>query len=230
MIIKEVIGVRKESVLNKEYNLWIGVSLGNKWHSRENLLGLILLGLQYTKESLLIWIPGRMEATNFKYFDNLSRADALKKAFELEDKKLSEIDGIINGLDKKSKEKIVICNFDDTCTPRYIKRREILFREFAKQKLFYEEVMKIAEEFLKSRARSISRERAEAVTLYLIHELPLFLDGVETIHSDVLHNVVLYPGFGKLDELTMSMRNDIKFASLKERLNLQNEIGIADVE
>jgi len=83
--------VTKESILNKEHNLWIGVSFGNKWFTKENVEELIKFGLEHTKESLLVLVPGRLHATNLRYFSKLSEENSLKKALALEEEKIQEI-------------------------------------------------------------------------------------------------------------------------------------------
>src|SRR3989344_6747303 len=98
IIINETLGVSKESILNKEHNLWIGFSFGNKWFTKENLERLIYFGLKHTKQSLLIWIPSRLYATNLKYVDKLSRSEALKRAFEIGDEKFLEVQNIASTL------------------------------------------------------------------------------------------------------------------------------------
>jgi tRNA-dependent cyclodipeptide synthase len=230
MNIKNTLLVTKESILNKEYNLWIGYSYGNKWFTPENLSALINLGLEYTKESLLIWIPSRLYATNFKYIENLGRAESLRQAFEIGAERRKEIESIVEKLPKNEQEKIIIADYDEVLTLKFIAQREILMREFSLQKSFYEIVMDIADEILKSRGRTISKDRKENVSLYVLQELPLFLDGVKKVDSEILHTVILYPGFGKLDYLVKSILEDDEFKILKEKLHITNKSGIVDVQ
>ena len=103
-------------------------------------------------------------------------------------------------------------------------------REFSLQKKFYEIVMDIADEILESRGRTISKNRKEDVALYVLQELVWFLDGVKKNGNDTLYTVVLYPGFGKLDYLVKSIIEDDEFKEFKEKLNITNKTGIADVQ
>ena len=103
-------------------------------------------------------------------------------------------------------------------------------REFSEQKNFYSLVMEIATEILEIRGRTTTKERAESTALYVLQELPLFLDGVNKIGTDAIHTVILYPGLGKLDDLVMRIISDDEFLSLRERLMIKNKTGIASVE
>ena len=228
--IKETLLIPKEDIFNKRYNLWMGLSLGNKWFTKNNLEKLIDFGLKHTKKSLLILIPGRLQASNLRYIDNLSRAQSLKRAFEMEDEKRQEVEVIVSRLPAKDQKKIIIANYDDTLTPKVIRQRELFMSEFAKQKVFYDSVMEISNEMLKIRGRTISKDRAESVALYVLQELPLFLNGVSVIDRNELYSVILYPGLGKFDELVVKIIKSDEFKTLRDKLGIINKTGIADIE
>ena len=230
MQIKETLGVSKESILNKEHNLWVGVSFGNKWFTKENLEELLRFGLNNTKSSLLVWVPGRLHATNLRYFDNLSRSQSLKKAFEIGDEKAKEVEEIIANLPSDDQKKVLIASYDEVLTPKFLKQKEVLMREFAEQGDFYREVIEISEEMLSQRDRTVSKDRAESVALYVLQELPAFIDGLSKAGTDTVYNVVLYPGLGKTDELVVKILNDKTLAGLRNKLKIENNIGIVSVE
>ena len=227
--LKQTLLVTKESILNQEHNLWIGYSYGNKWFTQEHILELINFGLTYTKDSLLIWIPGRLYATNFRYIENNSRADALRQAFEVGDKHREEIEMMIQNLPEDRRNKIIVANYDETLSLKAIAQREILMREFSKQGKFYKYVMDISNAILKARERTVSKERAESVALYVLQELPFFLDGISKVDSTIVHTVMLYPGLGELDFLVENIKTKSEFGDLRERLKITHETGIADI-
>ncbi len=208
----------------------MGYSHGNKWFTSENIQSLIDFGVTYTKESFLIWIPSRLYSTNFKYIENKSRAEALRLAFELGDKMKKEIEVMVGKLHEDQRKKVIISSYEESLTLKFFAQRELLMKEFSKQVKFYDLVMEIANDILEARERTISKDRAESVALYVLQELPLFLDGVSKIGEGVVHTVIIYPGFGKLDQLVKSIKVDAEFAELSERLQITNETGIADVQ
>lgn len=227
--IKKTVGVEEKDIFTKEYNLWLGISLDNKWFNKENIFRLIDFGLEYTKETLLILVPGRMQATNFMYFNKMRRARALKKAFDEEAKKLKEINQIVGTLDDNKKKKIIIADYDDICSTNHIKQREVLFREFAEQGLFYKKIISIAKNTLIKRGRTITVDRAEGVALYVLLELPMFIDGVKSLDTGEVHSVILYPGLGEMNDLIVSIRESEDFSSLRQKLEIKNKTGFVDV-
>ena len=148
----------------------------------------------------------------------------------MEDEKRQEVEVIVSRLPAKDQKKIIIANYDDTLTPKVIRQRELFMREFAKQKVFYDSVMEISNEMLKIRGRTISKDRAESVALYVLQELPLFLNGVSVIDRNELYSVILYPGLGKFDELVVKIIKSDEFKTLRDKLGIINKTGIADIE
>lgn len=230
VIVKGNKGVNLSEIKSKKHNLWIGVSMSNKIFTSENIKSLILFCLAYTKDKVLIWIPGRMQSTNYRYFERMGRAEALKRGFEDEEKYKNTVNLILNDLPKEETKRIVIANYDDICTPKHIKQREIFFRSFSDKGDFYNTVMEITEEVILSRGRSVNKDNKESLALYILQELPLFCDGVEKIGDNTTYTVVPYPGFGKIDELEMDLIKGEKYPELTKKLNLSNKIGILDIE
>lgn len=227
--IKGIKGVELSEITGRKHNLWIGISLSNKFFTKENIKTLIQFALENTKEKVLVWIPGRMHATNY-YIDRISRADALKRAFEDEDRCKQMVQDILKEFPQKEVEKVAVVNYEDTCTPKHIKQKETLLREFSNRGQFYDDVIEVVSEIIKSRGRTYSKERAEALSLYVISELPMFVDGVQVNGSPTTYTVIPYPGFGKIDDLEMAIIKGSKYPELTKKLSLSNRVGIIDIE
>ena len=228
--ISKCFGVDFSEVQEKKHNIWVVFSISNKKFTPENIEALIRFALKYTTEKILIWIPGRMQATNYYYFDNLRRSEALKKSFEDEDRFKRIVKDILDALSEEERNKISVAGYDDICTPRYIMQREVFFRAFADQDAFYDAVIQIAQEIMIARGRTVDRKKAEAIAIYVLRELPLFVDGVQTTHQNDVYSLIPYPGSGKLDQLEMDIIEGNKFSELTKKLNLQNKVGILDVK
>ncbi len=224
------IGVDPSEVQEKKHNIWVGISISNKKFTPENIEALIRFALEHTKEKVLVLVPGRMQATNYYYFDKFSRADALKKAFDEEDRFKKMIQDILNELSEAERDKVSVVNYDSICTPKHIAQREIFFRGFAEKGSFYNAVIEVTEEMFVARGRTIEDRKAEALSLYVLHELPLLADGVQTNHTGDVYTLIPYPGSGKTDELAMDIVKGEKFPELTQKLHLQNKVGILDVE
>lgn len=224
-----IMGIPLEEVAQHRHNLWIGVSFGNRAFTEERLGALLSFALHFTKGRVLVCLPGRMHATNYRYFDGLSRAKALKRAFADEDDWRKRIVRLSASLAEQERAKIAIANYDDICTPTFLKRREAIFREFSEEGILYEDILDVVREIVVARKRSPSKDRLESLALYIIHELPMFLGAVGTGRAETRCAVLLYPGMGKLDELVEKIKRGEEYAPLRERLRLKEPSGVVDI-
>ena len=65
-------------VYNKSYNIGVGISLGNKWFSVENILGLIEWSLKYTKDFVIVYVADSIHAINIEVRNRKSQQRHLK--------------------------------------------------------------------------------------------------------------------------------------------------------
>ncbi|HLC69433.1 MAG TPA: tRNA-dependent cyclodipeptide synthase [Patescibacteria group bacterium] len=198
-ILKDSVGVELSEIYNRNHNLWVGISFTNKLFTPDNIVAIIDLALQYTKEKVLVWVPGRMHATNYYYFEKLGRAEALRRAYEDEERVLNFLKQSFHN------SKVVLATFDETCTPRFMKRQAVLFKEFSKQGEFYKDTLEIVKQIMLARGRTVEQKRLESLALYVVQELPLLVGGISKNNDPELYTALLYPGMGKLDELAMAI-------------------------
>jgi tRNA-dependent cyclodipeptide synthase len=223
-------GVSENEILEGRHNLWLGISDSKWFNEGKNLEALFRWAYCYTRDTLFVWIPGRLYAININHIECKSRAKALARGYEKEGEFRLRLQSEMALLDRKEEKRVIIADYDDVLTPSFIWRRNLLYREFAKQELFYERLMEIAETFLRSRGRTVSVERKEAVALYQLQELPMFLACVRTLKDDVEFSVEAYPGFGPFDELVRQIvEGRDGFGFLKESLQLKASVGILSI-
>ncbi len=229
IIAKQSLGIQLDDVERHAYNLWLGISLGNNFFTEEHLRAVIEFALHFTKEKVLVLIPGRMQASNYMHLEDFSRAKSLRKAFAEEDRKTNEIMNIISNLDASQTQLISVASYDDVCTPEYIKQRELLFREFSKEEMFYSDVIDVVEEIINSRKRTLFKKRSEGLALYVLNEIPFFLNGVQKLDSTLRYEVVVYPGVGGIDRLVNKIAEIDSYDQLRAKLKLVGGVGILDI-
>lgn len=223
------IGIGLDEIYNRQHNIWIGISFSNKIFTLDNIKALIDFALLHTKEKILILIPGRLQSANYYYFDKLSRAKALRKAFEEEDNLKSEINKLITELPDSQRKIISIASYDDVLTPLAIKRRELLYREFAKPGKFYDQVLQIVADILASRGREFEKRKAESLALYVLQELCLFL-GIQKNNDPTVYTAIAYPGLGKFDAFIEGIVTGKEYPKLTKNLAISYKTGIIDIK
>jgi hypothetical protein len=66
----------KSAVLEKQHNIWLGISLGNKYFNQAHLVDYITSLVDLSKNSLLIAIADWPQAINYQVFDAMPLATA----------------------------------------------------------------------------------------------------------------------------------------------------------
>jgi len=232
MQITSYLNVTEEEVINKKHNIWIGISLGNKYFTKENINEYILWALNNTRESVLVVIADTLHAVNLEILDRRSPKRALDKAVRIGDQKNKEIQEIVDSLpiDLKAKVRIVRWN-DVTCHESYRKNFKLIKDYYDKNPEFRQLILDITKFGRLDRAERISKMtegELDSLANYVLYELPNFVDGVQEYGNDKIYTILPYPGLNKLDELAVGLSNKLIFPELVEKLNLTHRIGIVE--
>lgn len=171
--IVKVRGGKKEDVLSKKHNIFIGISMGNKWFTKEHIKEYIEWALKNTKEKVLIWIADKIHAVNYEVKNNQSHENALKRALREGDKKMIIIKEMIQELSKKERERIDIARWGDLEVLNYhIKLKDFFHEKFSKDKKFKESVLDVVTSTI---SLSFTNTQIEKLSEYVLNELPEIL-------------------------------------------------------
>ena len=227
MIIKQYFGISKEEVENKNFNVWIGISLGNKYFSKENMREYILWALEHTREDILIVIADRIHRINLEVLDKYSENRAFKIAMRKGDEKEKEIREVISELSPKKQKSVNLVRWKDVITSKYHNYRlELLFEEFKKNKGFHDFVIQVVKENPKVTSKTLSENQLDKLAQYVLQEIPVFLNGVK--YKDKTYELNIYPGAGLIDELIFGLQDGKLFPEITKKLKITNKIGILD--
>lgn len=227
MLIKTYLNCTEQDIKSKKFNIFIGISLGNKYFTKENIKKYLLWALENTKEDVLVLIADKNHAINYQVLNgyNSERAlqVALRKGIETED----SIKKIVRGLPKEKHPLIKICKWDDARKSIYYKNKiKIFLNEFKENNKFHNLIIKIVQENLNAKAEGLNLEQLEKLSLYVLDELPILLNGVE--FEGKIYDLHPYPGLSCLDDLLMGLQNGTMFPKLTKMLEIENKI--AEVE
>jgi tRNA-dependent cyclodipeptide synthase len=227
MKIKEYLNTNSEEVKSKKFNIFFGISLGNKYFTKENIKKYILWALENTKDDVLVLIADKNHAINYEVLNNYNPERAmqvaLRKGMETED----SVRKIVCGLPKEKHHLIKICKWDDARKSIYYQDKiKIILREFKENSKFHDFIIKIVQENLNAKAKGLNLEQLEKLSLYVLDELPVLLNGVE--FEGKIYNLHPYPGLSCLDDLLMGLQNGTIFPKLTKMLEIENKI--AEVE
>lgn len=172
MKIVKYLNTTKEETESKKFNIWIGVSLGNKYFTKENIRQYLEWALSYSRDDILVAIPDRIHAINLEILDGISKLRAFRKAFKMADKKVKEITEIVDSLPESKKSFVNIGRWDDITKSKYNDyRTEIVFEEFEKGGEFYKYVIDIVRNNFKNHPKKLDQKELEKLSEYALYEI-----------------------------------------------------------
>jgi tRNA-dependent cyclodipeptide synthase len=232
MRIASYLNITEEEIRNKEHNIWIGISLGNKYFTKDNIKEYILWAVDNTKESVLIVIADALHAINLEVLDHRSPERAFRKAVRIGDDKNKEIQEIIESLSEDEKKRVRVVRWKDILNHEsYKKNLELIRNEYKNNLDFHQLIIEITKSGRMDRSERISKMthgEIDRLADYVLYELPHFIDGVQGYGDNLIYTVIPYPGLNKLDELAIGLSNKTIFRDLAEKLNLTNKTGIVE--
>ncbi len=88
-------GGNEEDLERKKYTIGVGISLGNKWFTVENIVNLTTWALDHTKDKVIIYVADTIHAINIEVRNGISYQESLQKASKQGDKILHEVKACI---------------------------------------------------------------------------------------------------------------------------------------
>lgn len=231
MRIKTYLNTTKKEVESKKHNIWIGVSLGNKYFTKDNIKAFIKWALQYTRDNVLIVIVDDIHAINYEIFDKKSKSGSLRKARKKGLEKFNEVKEIVKELNGKDKGRIHIARWNEVINSKYHAYREkVLFTEFSNNKSFHDYIIEIIKEGRKDREGELNANALERLAVYILKEIPLFINGVKYKIGEnwKTYSLIVYPGLSKLDRLFIGLQDGTMFPEVASKLKITDKIAILE--
>ena len=114
-------GATEQEVLSKKFNIYVGISLGNKWFTKDHIKEHLLWALKHTKERAGLLVADTLHAINYEVKEKKSVENARKKALRKGDEMISILKEIIKELPKEQQSKVDIIRWDDVKANDYYK-------------------------------------------------------------------------------------------------------------
>lgn len=219
-------GSTAKEVLSRKFNIYMGISLNNKWFTKENIKEYILWGLKHTKKRFCVVIADSLQAINYQARSRYSKQAAIKKALKEGDKFLGIIKEILGELSEEERRLVDVIRWDELKKdPFYSKALQIFLQEFKTNNSFREEIKKIVGGFAgRLEQPSASNERIEKLSLYVIEELPELLNGFT--FKETYYSCFLYPYDGPLMRLIEKIQKKSIFPEIHDKLEIKNNVFV----
>lgn len=226
MNIKTYLNATKNDVESKKFNIFIGLSLGNKLFNKESIREYIQWALNFSKEKVVVLIADKIHAVNYEvrrgYPKERAFSVALRKGKEIE----RLIERVLSNLLEKEKNRVVILHWQDIINEEYIRKLDIIYKAFRENKEFHKRILEIVKENTNSSIIYLKDGDYEKLAQYSLDEIPLLVCGFS--YSDIQYNLIPYPGIGKIDTLAVDLQEGNDFPSITNDLQIQSKVAILE--
>jgi len=227
MKIQKIFNTTISEINSKKFNIFIGISLGNKWFTKENFQEYLNWALEHTKDKVLFWIGDKIQAINYnvrnknhsKYNNNRALKNGLKIREMLKD--------LISELPREKQNKIKILRwgeyeeYDEFCK----KYTSIIYNEFKKNPKFQKEILQLIKKLITD--RKFSDEEYLELSKYLLEE---FVGSYSGINYELnYYGMYLYPQESLLHHFIEKLQQGKIFPELNKKLP-KEKVALAIVD
>ena len=217
MRLYKIRGGSEESLFRKDYNIGIGISLGNKWFFAENIVGLVEWSLEYTKDFVVVYVADSIHAINIEVRNQKSSEKARKTALRLGDKILEEVKVLAKSkLTPDQFSKLHFAKWEELFTPAYQEKLDFLNKKYNTDSEFKRTIIELVDGFTSNESRVFSDEDKVKLGSYVVAEFPEILG--RTPISGLVFDAFVYPYDGKLPELVESIQKGDLFPDVREKV------------
>lgn len=226
---KIILGVIRNSskklVESKKFNIYIGISLGNKFFTIENLRECIKWALEHTKDRVGLLVADTLHAINYEVKDDMHPLRARKKSLRKGDETISILKLLINELPLEKQKMIDIIRWDDIRNNDYYDVfLQVINQEFDENKDFKKCILETVEEHFKDSSLILNKEKINGFCRYIINEFPALLNGFN--YKGTYYNCYIYPYDTLLTKLIEDILNKKKFQHFHDVLKIKGNIFV----
>jgi tRNA-dependent cyclodipeptide synthase len=218
------LNTNEQEIIDKKFNMLIGISLGNKYFSPENIREYINWALENTKERVAILIPDKIHAVNYEVKSGYKPERAVKLASKEGAKVQEVVEIILNELSEDKRSLVEVLIWDKIETPEYQRMVAILRQEFKDNEKFRNLILEIVKENIKS--EKLTDADYERLASYPLEELPMLISGIE--YNGVKYDLLPYPGVSQIDYLVVDLQEGKSFPEITQKLNIKDKLRIIE--
>lgn len=215
--------VTQEEIDKKLFNIFVGISIGNKLLTPDLAKKYVKWAHTYTKDNVLILIADDIDVVNWQIFRGLSKEEAEKKVRQKGYGIAGILDKAKRTLYKEENDPSYITSvhvvfWNDIQNPGYKHLQEILADEYKINKKFQKKVLYFVNKYIESRKVIVSDEDKNKLAEYIINELPTLLGGI--FWDNTLYNLILYPTYvdSGMSKFVLDIRGGKYFDATKLQL------------
>ena len=224
MRIATYLNTTESDLQSRKFNIFIGISLGNKYFSKENIKDYLLWALENTKEKVAILIPDKIHSVNYEVRSKYSKERAENLAFREGEKIKEVVENILSEIEPEKSALVNILKWESIETNEHKSMVEILHKEFENNKDFRNSILGIVKENMQS--DKLTDSDYEKLATYPLEELPMLVSGIE--YDGLTYDLLPYPGISKIDHLAIDLQEGKNFPEITKKLNIKTKLKLVE--
>lgn len=217
-----------DAIKARRHNIWMGISLGNKYFNKDHLARYLSWAVSYTKEKMLLIVADEIHAINYEVFEKLPSSKALEKAMKKGDEMCSMLRELLRELPPEHLGKIEIIRWEKiTALSSYQAGLVKIEKLTARDPEFLDLMIDIVRINLGERVYNLKEAELAALARYVILEFPIFLGPLE--YKGVVYDLNVYPGLSLLDDVVIAIQDKLFYKELTEGIADDKKLAIAEV-
>jgi tRNA-dependent cyclodipeptide synthase len=217
MELHRIRGGSKEDLETKAYNIGVGISLGNKWFSIENILELTKWALEHTKEYTVIYMADSIHAINLEVRKKISAEKAKEQALDMGTMLMAQIKKAVSEtFSVKDQERIHFAHWDDIADSTYQKKVRYLYNLYETDLSFRNAIELIVRDYVAKEERKFKEEDIRKLSTYLLEELPEHMNRVSA--GAFVYDAFAYPSDSGTVQFVEKVQKGEIFPEIKENI------------
>lgn len=217
MQLYKVRGGTEKDLYARKYNIGVGISLGNKWFSVENIVILTEWALEHTRDFVVVYVADSIHAINIEIRNRKSPQKALEVAQKMGDTVLEEVRLLAETrLSPEQLSRIRYEKWDGLITPAFQKKLDWLNMKYQTDDNFRAEIIKLVDGFTSGENRVFDEDDKIKLGSYIIAEFPEILTRAPI--NGLSFDAYAYPFDGKLVEFIENVQKGLIFPEIREAI------------
>ncbi len=215
----------EEEVKSKKFNIYVGISLGNRWFRKDNLREHLRWSLKYTKNRVGLLVADTLHAINYEVRNDMKKESAIKKSLRKGNEMIEILKELIDELPTSQQKLIDVIRWEDVKKYSFNKKfLHVLHNEFKNNKAFRKHVLDIVRKHLKETHEKFSEGKIIRLGEYIIDELPELLHSFQ--FKGTLYNCYTYPYDSLLTIMVEKIYNKELFPNLSKKLDIKQNVFV----
>ncbi len=224
MRIENYLNTDKDDLKSRKFNIFVGVSLGSKYFSKERIKDYLLWALAHTKEKVAVLIPDKIHAVNHEVRSSYSKERAKNLSFREGEEVKEIVETILSEIEPEKRSLVNILKWENIETKEHKSIVKILHKEFKNNINFRNSIIEIVKDSMKS--KKLTDSDYERLAVYPLEELPMLINGI--VHNELMYTLLPYPGTSKIDYLAIDLQEGLSFPEVTNKIKTGRKLHLIE--